>query len=474
MSEIAPIFDPYAESGDNGAAHVFRVTPALLASPTSIMLNDKRTIWQRNTAPFDRWASDGVALNPLGANNGALQAFFEQQLSANGAVLNGTANDQPAIQAALNAIKTKNINIGLNVYMPDGVAGLGSQLQIPSRITVFGRGKRGPSSFKALSSFSQGSATDKSIIKLGLDGDTLAFDCGLKYTLVDASSVASSIAVSCNKLQEGSGLEHVALINWTLKGWYAANDNNANFFGHDIEAYGITGATAGIELNNVGGKVVLSSISVVGGNSGVPAGLTNGLTVNGGQVNIQGLHVESLVNGLRLIGNNVSGEYSTIGTSGTAGNVTNLVNADNLTHAKVRSVTLGGSTNALVDAFVGVTRQDAYLTEYGGIGWSGGLILNRNPTGGPAVGVNMTGGQYIPCNTLAAATTVSAPSNDIEGMSLDMFFTQDGTGGRTLTFNSIYKGVTLGSSGTANQTAWISFKRGPTNWYQTGTSGWVT
>lgn len=69
MSDLPPIFDPYAESGENGAAHVMRVSAALLASPTVTMISDKRTIWQLNASPYDRWVSNGTTLIPLGSSS---------------------------------------------------------------------------------------------------------------------------------------------------------------------------------------------------------------------------------------------------------------------------------------------------------------------------------------------------------------------------------------------------------------------
>lgn len=82
-----------------------------------------------------------------------------------------------------------------------------------------------------------------------------------------------------------------------------------------------------------------------------------------------------------------------------------------------------------------------------------------------------------PVYTLTGNMTLNAASGGVPNVSHDEIafrFVQDATGGRTLTWNAAWKGVTLASSGTAGQRAEIYFKFTGVYWQQTYTTGWYS
>lgn len=416
--------------------------------------------------------------NVLSAANSALQKVFEAALISGGVQCNGTHDDLAGAQAALNLIASTASNNngatgnGIRLYLPECTLGLSGQLQIPTRIRLIGHGKRGPTGIIALSTFSQGAHTDASLVKLGLDSDSLAFDCGLEDIYVDGKGFAA-IGVSANKLQEGSGILRTLVSGWTVKGLYFPNDNDANFFLDEMELYSSgSSATAAIELNHTGGKVMISNVTIVGVTTA--ASLTYGIYLNTGNADIRGVHIESLGTGVRFVGNSSSGAIRTI-TGPIGATVTTVVSADQWTTAFAEDILQGAATNTIVDAAgTFITTQVPYIGRYGAYTYTAGDILVPLGVGGPTVSINMTFGSFNVVNTLTAATTIGAPTNGLKGQMLYVYMVEDGTGSRTATFNSVFHGVTLASSGAANTRSLTGFLNvDGTIWMQMFTSGWV-
>lgn len=63
--------------------------------------------------------------------------------------------------------------------------------------------------------------------------------------------------------------------------------------------------------------------------------------------------------------------------------------------------------------------------------------------------------------------TINAPTNPRTGAMLVFGFTQDATGGRTITWNAVFKNVTDGT-GAPNQKGATSFVYDGANWVQVG------
>lgn len=82
-------------------------------------------------------------------------------------------------------------------------------------------------------------------------------------------------------------------------------------------------------------------------------------------------------------------------------------------------------------------------------------------------------GERLIVGTLTGNLTISAPSNPRTGGMLVFAFTQDATGGRTITWNAAFKKAADGA-GTANQKGATSFVYDGTNWVQVGGGlGWA-
>jgi hypothetical protein len=100
---------------------------------------------------------------------------------------------------------------------------------------------------------------------------------------------------------------------------------------------------------------------------------------------------------------------------------------------------------------------------YQGISWVANAIT---PT--PAAG-------NLHTTAMTGNSTLNAPAvTPILGLRWSVWLLQDGTGGRTITWNAAYKGVTLAASGTANQKAIVDFVWDGTAFVQTNSTGWYS
>jgi hypothetical protein len=76
-------------------------------------------------------------------------------------------------------------------------------------------------------------------------------------------------------------------------------------------------------------------------------------------------------------------------------------------------------------------------------------------------------GERVIVGALTGNLTINAPTNPRTGAMLVFGFTQDATGGRTLTWNAVFKKAADGA-GTANQKGATSFVYDGANWVQVG------
>jgi hypothetical protein len=76
-------------------------------------------------------------------------------------------------------------------------------------------------------------------------------------------------------------------------------------------------------------------------------------------------------------------------------------------------------------------------------------------------------GERIIVGVLTGGITIPAPTNPRIGQKLTYSFTQDGTGGRTITWNAVFKKAADGA-GTANQVACTEYMFDGTSWVQQG------
>lgn len=80
---------------------------------------------------------------------------------------------------------------------------------------------------------------------------------------------------------------------------------------------------------------------------------------------------------------------------------------------------------------------------------------------------NIRSGSSVIVGALTGNITVNAPTNAVKGVELSIAMTQDATGGRTITWNAVFKKAADGA-GTASQKMVAVFKYDGTNWIQVG------
>lgn len=353
---------------------------------------------------------------------------------------------------------------GCKVILPIGIIGLSQQLIVPDKVALIGQSKRS-TIIKALTGF----PVSTSVISLGPLAAGNAFDCYLQNMEVDANSIAGSNCVQTTRGQEGAGLRNVLLSNFKANGFYgyAVGNNAANLMFVDIECLGASGSTNGILLDTVGGANLISRVTCNGG-------ATSGIRIKSTMMVGSAFHFESLTNGLYCEGDNAACKVDGIIGAGTA--VTQLVYISSGRRIIVSNIVLGTATNAVKDDGNGMTLTNTFVQEYGGTRYFGNLINEFEAVGvsGGNLAIDMGYPDYKRCNTLTTAAAVQTPTNPLTGMRLTIRFVQDATGGRAVTWASVFKGVTLAASGTTDQRAVIEFFYDGTYWYQTGTSGWIT
>jgi hypothetical protein len=84
--------------------------------------------------------------------------------------------------------------------------------------------------------------------------------------------------------------------------------------------------------------------------------------------------------------------------------------------------------------------------------------------------INATAGEAVVIGALTGNITINAPTNPLSGRRLELIFTQDATGGRTVTWNAVFKFATSAwqPNGTASKSSVIAFVYDGTNWQQIG------
>jgi hypothetical protein len=91
---------------------------------------------------------------------------------------------------------------------------------------------------------------------------------------------------------------------------------------------------------------------------------------------------------------------------------------------------------------------------------------------------NALGGELVQIGALTANITINAPTNPFRGLHLTFVFVQDGTGGRTVTWNAVFKVHWRDDGNVAGRRSTIRFYYDGANWQQVGaqepwTGGWT-
>jgi hypothetical protein len=179
----------------------------------------------------------------------------------------------------------------------------------------------------------------------------------------------------------------------------------------------------------------------------------------------------------RFDGLSVSGGYVL------ASNTLNFIDVEASTIVRVRDVFQGGTLSGNFVNIVTVSglNQEVMVDE---CHKSGGTLI------GGTIGANQSmrqrirgisdnafaasftpdalGGEIVQIGALTANITINAPTNPFMGMHLTFVFLQDGTGGRTVTWNAAFKTNWSDTGNTANKRSTIRFYYNNTNWIQVG------
>lgn len=81
---------------------------------------------------------------------------------------------------------------------------------------------------------------------------------------------------------------------------------------------------------------------------------------------------------------------------------------------------------------------------------------------------NALGGDLVQIGALTANITINAPTNAFRGSQLTFVFVQDGTGGRTVTWNGVFRVKWRDDGNTASKRSTIRFYYDGSNWQQMG------
>lgn len=125
-----------------------------------------------------------------------------------------------------------------------------------------------------------------------------------------------------------------------------------------------------------------------------------------------------------------------------------------------RAIDLGSSANSARSYSCGLGRQPNYTEA---VTYSATITPSCTEGNSDGFSVTLTGSP-----TIGPATT----TNLWRGYRISFYFTQDATGGRSLTWGAVYKGATLTGAGTASQKASVVMEYDGANWVQISSTGW--
>jgi hypothetical protein len=257
------------------------------------------------------------------------------------------------------------------------VASSPSRLKVPGGVIVQGhsRGRTGTPTFVPHASMSTGIP----FVELGGDNDTLAFGSRLENVWIDCQAKAGSIGVYTEKVQEQSGLRHVAISGYMDKGFYAngtAGGGTAveHFTLEDVELYADPSSTNPGGFRSVTcGSVLLNRVTVFDTNGSMGSG--SGFDFDDTQFTAIDLHCEYWENGV-VIYNGSSGSIFGIG----GGHCNQLINyassaAEWFMATNVGMADSGGITGYLQDQVTGQYIQSPVAFYASGQQWTNGLRM---------------------------------------------------------------------------------------------------
>lgn len=171
-----------------------------------------------------------------------------------------------------------------------------------------------------------------------------------------------------------------------------------------------------------------------------------------------------------------------------ATNSTNFLQADAGTMIELRNLRHQGASSTLVmnTSVSGLTqsvmiRDDASMlpsniTLFNGTNAASWIERGRGSTRSAAFATPYTpvgnSQQIVELGALTSNLTINEPSTPVRGFRLTIRLIQDGTGGRTVTWNAVFKNAWSDAGNTANKRSVITHYFDGTNWLQESYSAW--
>ncbi len=230
-----------------------------------------------------------------------------------------------------------------------------------------------------------------------------------------------------------------------------------------VEATDIT--PCGISVNSTSWVNVIHDVTLFGSTISHNG---SGIVVTNGRVTASVVHVEYHADGIQFGSNSHGGVVFLDGNY-----VTNVLHITNAGHQRVSALYLGraGGTNTVLDDNTSFAVTDTQLPGY--VTGSQIIVANgqNNPavtlTDAPTIAVNAALGNYF-IVTLGGNRRMNSPTNPVAGQRITFTVIQDGTGGRKLGWNAVFKTNWSNTGNTANKRSSISFMYDGTNWNQDG------
>jgi hypothetical protein len=409
-----------------------------------------------------------------------------------GAVPDGVTDSATGVNAALTA--AGNAGGGI-VYMPPNGSSnpylLGARLIVPFNVELRAGG-RNAAWDKAISGTFP---TSTELIRLGDLTGNIGVDCRVSGMHLDCNGISGSIGVYSERIQENSGVYRMSISNFGSRGIKIGQPGSGGQAQHftidDVEIFSGsgTGASAiGLDIAMTSLGTVFREIRSVTVNASGFTQLTTAIKIDGANGALQSIHIENAVDGI-LIGSVLGCFGLSVRDIDGNSNVTNVVHLSNAHGSRsifFADLALGGATNTLVDdRFSNTITTDigCYIVGSNWLLASDQNVINQpgrtkftkdvqrsrqTPSETTLVsGVDATAGELVQV-TLTAARLVGAPTNPATGQRLTFTLVQDGTGGRAVTWNAVFKVSWSDTGNTLNKRSSISFHYDGANWNQDG------
>lgn len=426
-----------------------------------------------------------------------------------GAVGDNVNDDTAAIQAAVNAVIA---NGGGTVYVPPGSYKVTATITLGASVSIIGLGKLATKfyptaaitgflfSYKPVSFTTTGIVlSDFSVIgnatTLGAaDLQNLTF-VTIQRVYMDSFTNSGQVHVSLNNVEDSTIAESAFMSIHGDGIFMQTNSNNNVVRGCTFNAAG--SAAVGVNLDNTTQNTVIIGNNFEGasvGNTGVIAGGTyntcifgnyfeywTGACVSANTGSAKNLRISDNF----LLATSAAAACCVLNSAGTNDRLTlennyleGLGNAsittvgfflDGSTNVWARGNKSGGTGTGIIH-IGGVTKASPDYCQVSSI-----IPNTQSPAYSATLSIDASAGEKFYVGALTGNITIAAPTNGTIGQRISFFFIQDGTGGRTVTWNSVFVRNSWSDAGnTANTRSSISFTcLDGTNWLQEGAAkGW--